>query len=134
MKRQFLLLAILVLSSYRGISQNSTVTVDPFDPGDSLVCFPQRYLQFMVEDIKQGKKDKVMVDELQQAAQKKDEEHQQTKVKFIAEREVSSGLRDSLEMKNSLITNLHIQNTGMKRKLTIWQGVAVVLAILFAVK
>jgi hypothetical protein len=88
----------------------------------------------MVDDIKQGKKDKVKVDELQQAAQKKDEEYQQTKVKFIAEREVSSGLRDSLEMKNSLITNLHIQNTGMKRKLTIWQGVAVVLAILFAVK
>ena len=134
MKRHFLLLAILVLSSFKGISQSSTVTVDPFDPGDSLVCFPQRYLQFMVDDIKQGKKDKVKVDELQQAAQKKDEEHQQTKIKFNMEREVSSSLRDSLEMKNSLITNLHIQNHGMKRKLTIWQGVALVLTVLFAVK
>lgn len=123
-----------MLSSFKGISQSSTVTVDPFDPGDSLVCFPQRYLQFMVDDIKQGKKDKVKVDELQQAAQKKDEEYQQTKVKFNLEREVSSSLRDSLEMKNSLIINLHDQNRSMKRKLTIWEGVALALTILFAVK
>jgi len=123
-----------VLSSYKGISQNSTVTVDPFDPGDSLVCFPQRYLQFMVEDIKQGKKDKVKVDELHQAAQKKDEEYQQTKVKFNIEREVSSGLRDSLEMKNALIQNLHITNRRTKTKVTVWQVAALFVTILFAVK
>lgn len=134
MKRHFLLLAILVLSSYKGISQNSTVTVDPFDPGDSLVCFPQRYLQFMVDDIKQGKRDKVKVEELQQAAQKKDDEYRQTKSKIIQEMEASSSLRDSLEMRNSLIQNLHITNKRVKRKLTVWQGIAVLAMILFAVK
>jgi len=123
-----------MLSSFKGISQNSTVIVDPFDPGDSLVCFPQRYLQFMVDDIKQGKKDKVKVDELQESAKKKDEEYKQTKTSLSLERETSSGLRDSLEMKNSLIANLHDQNRSVKRGSNIWKGVAVVLAILFAVK
>lgn len=134
MKRIFLLLAIAVLSNSRSFSQNSTETVDPQTYGDSLVCFPQRYLQFMVDDIKQGKKDKVKVDELQQAAQKKDEEYRQTKANLSIERENSSSLRDSLEMKNSLIQNLHLKEHRTKTKLTVWQGVAILAMVLFAVK
>ena len=88
----------------------------------------------MVDDIKQGKRDKVKVEELQQAAQKKDDEYRQTKSKIIQEMEASSSLRDSLEMRNSLIQNLHITNKRVKRKLTVWQGVAVLAMILFAVK
>lgn len=123
-----------MLSSFKSFSQTSTGTVEPIQTEDSLVCFPQRYLQFMVDDIKQGRKDKVKVEELQESARKKDEEYSSAKTKLRQEMDVSSELRDSLEMKNSLIQNLHITNHQTRKKLTIWQGVAIVAMILFAVK
>lgn len=123
-----------LLWNSKSFSQNSTATVEPITYEDSLVCFPQRYLQFMVDDIKQGRKDKVKVDELQQAAQKKDEEYKQTKTKLALEMDNTATLRDSLEMKNSLIMNLHGQKKQLKTRMTVWQIVAVVATVLFAVK
>lgn len=123
-----------MLSNYKSFSQNSTETVDALTYGDSLVCFPQRYLQFMVDDIKQGKKDKVKVEELREAVNKKEEDYRLTKTKLSLEMEASTTLRDSLEMKNALIDNIRMQQRRTRTNLTIWQAAAVVLTILFAVK
>lgn len=130
-----------MLWNFKSFSQSSTATVEPVAYDDSLVCFPKRYLMFMVDDIKQGRKDKVKVEELQQAVQKKDEEFRQTKSRLASETGNTSMLRDSLEMtrdslemKNSLIMNLHTQKKQLKTRITVWQGLALVATILFAVK
>ncbi len=123
-----------MLWNCKSFSQTSTATVDPVLYEDSLICFPQRYLQFMVDDIKQGRKDKVKVEELREAAEKKDDEYRQAKMKLALEMDNTSSLRDSLEMKNSLIMNLHGQKKQLKTRMTVWQVVAVVATILFAVK
>lgn len=122
-----------MLSSYKGFSQTPTETVDP-NSGDSLVCFPQRYLEFMVQDIKQGKKDKIKVEELQEAVQKRDEDYTRVRSSLNSEREVSSTLRDSITMKDDLIANLHLQNRRTRRTLTVWQVFSVVMVVLFSVK
>jgi L-lactate utilization protein LutB len=88
----------------------------------------------MVDDIKQGRKDKVKVEELREAVEKKDDEYRQAKMKLALEMDNTSSLRDSLEMKNSLIMNLHGQKKQLKTRMTVWQVVAVVATILFAVK
>lgn len=123
-----------MLLSFKSFSQNSTETVNPVQYGDSLVCFPQRYLQFMADDIRQGRKDKVKVEELRDEFRKKDEEFTSIKNKLNLERQDNSSLRDTLEMKNSLILNYHDRHRKDRTKLTIWQGLAMVCVILFAVK
>ena len=127
MKKIFLLLAIALLPSFRGFSQNSTAIVDS---GDSLVCFPQRYLQFMVEDIKQGKKDKVKVQELENTNGQIQSELVSVKSILRDKSEDNSSLRDSLEMKNALIGTLHVKERTVRTKKTVCQCVAILSLVL----
>ena len=101
---------------------------------DSLVCFPMRYLTFIKEDLMKGDASEKKVQELTENITFQQNENQSLKQKLKIQLDECSTCRDSLEMKNSLITNYHGQIHRGKRRNVLLTGVIVVLTILFAVK
>ena len=119
----------MMLSNLKSFSQNDMIIAD-----DSLVCFPMRYLTFIKADLLKGDESEKKVEELNNYMVKRENEFVAKDKQVMALKDDNSTLRDSLEMKNSLIQNLHFQVNMGKKKNMIYTGVIVVLTILFATK
>lgn len=74
------------------------------------------------------------VEELTQSMTVQQSENQSLKQKLRLQLDECSTCRDSLEMKNALITNYHSQIHRGKKRNVLLTGVIVVLSVLFAVK
>ena len=119
----------MMLSNLKSFSQNDMIIAD-----DSLVCFPMRYLTFIKADLIKGDESEKKVEELNNYMVKRESEFVAKDKQIMAFKDQNETLRDSLEMKNALIQNLHYQvSTGRKKNL-IYTGVMAVLTILFAFK
>jgi len=118
-----------MLSNLKSFSQTDMIIAD-----DSLVCFPMRYLTFIKADLLKGDQNEKKVEELNNYMVKKENEVSAANKQYLAIKDENYSLRDSLEMKNALIQNLHFQVNTAKKKNLIYTGVIAVLTILFAFK
>lgn len=120
---------VVTLFSSKSFSQTDMIIAD-----DSLVCFPMRYLSFIKEDLMKGDANKKKVQELTESMTVQQNENQSLKLKLKTQFDECSTCRDSLEMKNALITNYHGQIKRGKNRNKLLTGVVVVLTLLFAIK
>ncbi len=88
----------------------------------------------MMNDLKKGDETIVKAQEFQKNIVVQKDENARIKSQLSLAEEELSLCRDTLERKNALITNLHLQNNKIKTGKTIWTGVAGLLAILFLLK
>ena len=119
----------MMLSNLKSFSQSDMIIAD-----DSLVCFPMRYLTFIKADLLKGDENEKKVEELNNYMVKKENEVSTINKQYLDLKDKNYSLRDSLEMKNSLIQNLHFQVDRGKKKNMLYTGIIVVLTILFATK
>jgi hypothetical protein len=101
---------------------------------DSLVCFPMRYLTFIKADLIEGDETEKKFEKLKDYMIQKENDFVAKDKQLIAFRDQNEILKDSLEMKNALIQNLHFQISTGRKKNIIYTGVIAVLTILFTVK
>lgn len=118
-----------MLSNLKSFSQTDMIIAD-----DSLVCFPMRYLTFIKEDLVRGDASEKKVQELTESMTIQQNENQSLKQKLKIQLDECSTCRDSLEMKNALISHYHGQIKRGKKTNRLLTGVVVALTLLFAIK
>ena len=131
MKKAFLLLVVLLLSNLKSFSQTGIVT------DDSLVCFPIKYLSFIREDLTKGDQAKKELVELQKSYTTKESENKTLKTNLgllNAEMVNYSTCQDSIERKNALISNYHMQIGKAKKGNKILTGIVLALTAAFFIK
>lgn len=127
-----LILVCLTSFSKTATAQSNTQPQPIFT--DSLYCMPVHYFKLVMQDLKRGDESIVKAQELQRNIVVQKDENARIRSQMNIGQEDLSLCRDSLEMKNALITNLHLQNNKLRVGKTVWTGIAATLAFLFLIK
>lgn len=135
-----LILAILMSSLSNVTAQDRSLPKNPIFT-DSLFCLPVKYFMFIMDDLKKGDHGIVKAQEFQEKVLAQGEENTRLKKELdmvkeerSLEKEDCFLCRDSLERKNALITNLHMENHKIKNGKTLGWAAAGLMALLFLLK
>ena len=101
---------------------------------DSLVCFPQRYLTFIMEDLKKGDENQKKVGELTKSMVVKDSDLTKLKSQVSDYYARNTELSDLLDIKERNIRSLDIKIKKSKRQRNILIGISFLTTTLLLVR
>lgn len=124
---------MIVLCSSKSFSQTATAT-NSLVVDDSLVCFPQRYLTFIMEDLKKGDENQRKVGELTKSMVVKDNDLTKLKSQISDYSSRNEELSDLLDVKERNIQSLNVKIKKNRKQRNILIGVSFLTTTLLLIK